>query len=176
MKFSLTRIFATATLALFAGGAFAQDSANRVGDNTDWFVFVESDPTQCWSVSSPKETINTDAQGRIKSVRRGDILLFVSFAPSANVKGQVSFQGGYPFANGSTVEMDIGGTTFEMFTEGETAWSTSEADDSKIVAAMKRGAKATLTGRSSRGTVTKDTFSLLGFTASYDDAAARCGG
>ena len=41
---------------------------------------------------------------------------------------------------------------------------------------MKRGADAVLTARSSRGTITKDTFSLLGFTAAVEDAQKRCSG
>ena len=44
----------------------------------------------------------------------------------------------------------------------------------EIVTAMKRGASAVLTARSSRGTQTKDTFSLLGATAMIEDAEARC--
>jgi invasion protein IalB len=61
-----------------------------------------------------------------------------------------------------------------MFTQGEWAWPANPADDAKIVAAMKRGANATLVGVSSRGTQTKDTFSLTGFTAAVDDAQKRC--
>ncbi len=49
-------------------------------------------------------------------------------------------------------------------------------DDAKIITAMKRGATAILAGRSGRGTNTKDTFSLLGFTAAVEDAGKRCGG
>ena len=79
-------------------------------------------------------------------------------------------------AVGSTVNMNISGNEFELFTEGEWAWPATTADDAKIIAAMKRGADATLTARSSRGTQTKDTFSLLGFTAAVEDAAKRCGG
>jgi hypothetical protein len=37
------------------------------------------------------------------SVRRGDILLFVTFRPGK--PGEISFTGGYPFAGGSTVEV-----------------------------------------------------------------------
>jgi len=40
---------------------------------------------------------------------------------------------------------------------------------------MKRGSEAVVSGVSSRGTKTRDTFSLLGFTASIEDAEARCG-
>ena len=72
--------------------------------------------------------------------------------------------------------MNVGGTEFEMFTEGEWAWPATPADDAKMITAMKRGATAVLTARSSRGTQTKDTFSLLGFTAAVEDAEKRCGG
>ncbi|AJE44753.1 invasion associated locus B family protein [Celeribacter indicus] len=175
MSFSVKQVFLAATFALAAGHAVAQESSNQVASNTDWYVFEEANPSkQCWVVSKPKETVNTDEAGRIKSVRRGEILLFVSYAPSNGVKGQISFAGGYPFASGSEVTLDIGGTSFALFTDGETAWAATAADDEKIVASMKRGAAATLTGHSSRGTVTKDTFSLLGFTASVEEAAKRC--
>ncbi len=153
--------------------AAAQESNNRVAANTDWSVFVESNPKECWGVSAPKETVNT-RDGNVVSARRGDILLFVFYRPEQNVKGQVAFTGGYPFAGGSTVSLDISGTTFELFTEGEWAWPASAEDDAKIVAAMKRGSDAVATARSGRGTVTKDTFSLLGFTATVEEAEKRC--
>lgn len=149
-------------------------STNRVDAKTDWSVFVEDNPTECWGVSTPKNSVNT-RDGRVVAVNRGQTLLMVFYRPSAGAKGQVAFTGGYPFAPGSTVNMNISGTTFELFTEGEWAWPATTADDAKIITAMKRGADAVLSGRSGRGTNTKDTFSLLGFTAAVGDAAKRCG-
>jgi hypothetical protein len=167
---------AAAITGLAVSGALAQaQSTNRVGAETDWSVFVEDNPTECWGVSTPKSSVNS-RDGRVVAVNRGQTLLMVFYRPSAGAKGQVAFTGGYPFASGSTVNMDIGGTTFELFTEGEWAWPATTDDDNKIITAMKRGADAVLTGRSGRGTQTKDTFSLLGFTASVEDAAKRCGG
>ena len=174
----ITKTFAGAAglAALLATGAAAQDqSTNRVAAKTDWSVFVEDNPTECWGVSTPKETVNS-RDGRVVAVNRGQTLLMVFYRPSAGAKGQVAFTGGYPFASGSTVTMDISGTTFELFTEGEWAWPATAEDDSKIITAMKRGADAVLSGRSGRGTATKDTFSLLGFTAAVEDAEKRCGG
>lgn len=174
MKFKLSPVLAAAGLALFAQTAAAQEqSTNRVAAKTDWSVFVEADPKECWGVSAPKETVNTK-DGRVVAVRRGDILMFVFFRPGTGVNGQVTFTGGYPFASGSTVNLDISGTQFELFTEGEWAWPASPEDDAKIITAMKRGASAILSGRSGRGTTTKDTFSLLGFTAALEEAEARC--
>ena len=110
------------------------------------------------------------------AVRRSEILLFVSYWPSESRMGEVSFTGGYPFAEDSTVTMEIGNSTFELFVDGEMAWAASEQEDQRIITAMKRGSEAVLTAVSSRGTQTVDTFSLLGFTAAVEDAETRCGG
>lgn len=173
----LLTYFGVAALAVgMAGSAIAQEtSTNRVAAKTDWSVFVEENPTECWSVSTPKETVNT-RDGRVVAVNRSQTLLMVFYRPGAGANGQVAFTGGYPFASGSTVNINIGGTEFEMFTEGEWAWPATVADDAKFITAMKRGANAVVTGVSGRGTQTKDTFSLLGFTAAIEDAEKRCAG
>lgn len=152
--------------------AGAQVSTNRVAAETDWSVFVEESPKECWGVSAPKETLNT-RDGKPVSARRGDILLFVTFRPGSG-GGEVSFSGGYPFAPGSTVGLDVGGTRFDLFTEGEWAWAGSREEDGKIIAALKAGSSAVLKGKSGRGTETTDTFSLLGVSAALDEAANRC--
>lgn len=176
MKHWLLGVLAGAVIAITSGAASAQEtSTNRVGAQTDWSVFVEDDPTQCWVVSTPRQTVNT-RDGREVSVTRGEILLFVSFWPGQERRGEVSFTGGYPFAPGSTVTMQIGESRFELFTEDQTAWAASAQDDQSIITAMKRGADAVLTARSARGTQTQDTFSLRGFTAAVEDADARCAG
>lgn len=163
-----------AVFAVLATGAWAQqESTNQVAANTAWSVFEDNDPRECWAVSAPTETVNTK-DGRAVSVRRGDILLMTFYRPAAGVTGQVAFTGGYPFAPGSTVNMNIGGKQFELFTEGDWAWPASAEDDATIIAAMRAGSDAVLTARSSRGTQTKDTFSLLGYTAASDEAAKRC--
>jgi len=175
MNFKFSRIFGVVAALAIGTSAQAQESSNRVAANTDWSVFVEDNPTECWGVSAPKETVNT-RDGQVVQARRGDILLFVFYRPSASVQGQVAFTGGYPFASGSTASLVIAGTTFQLFTEGEWAWPATPEDDAKIVAAMKRGADAVVTAQSGRGTITKDTFSLLGFTAAEEEAAKRCAG
>lgn len=162
-------------LTLCSLSAAAQEQSNRVAAETDWAVFQGNEPKECWAVTAPKETVNT-RDGRVVSVRRGDILLFVTFRPEQNIAGEVSFTGGYPFADGSTATLEIDDTTFELFTEGEYAWPATPADDQKIVTAIKRGSDAVVTARSSRGTETKDTFSLLGATAMIEEAENLCAG
>lgn len=173
MKSYVAGVVALSAALSWSSGAFAQESSNRVQANTDWSVFVESDPKECWAVSAPKETVNT-RDGNVVSVRRGDVLLFVFFRPGEGVSGQLAFTGGYPFAGGSTVDLDVDGTRYSLFTEGEWAWPAKPEDDVAIVAAMRKGAAATLVARSGRGTVTTDKFSLSGFTAAVTEAENRC--
>lgn len=175
MIFKISRAFCVVVACAIGTISFAQESSNRVAANTDWSVFTEDSPKECWAVSAPKETVNTK-DGQTVAVRRSEVLLMVFFRPGTSAQGQVTFTGGYPFASGSTVDMDIAGTTFTLFTEGEWAWPATLEDDAKIVAAMKRGADTTLTARSGRGTQTADKFSLLGFTAAEEDASKRCAG
>ncbi|MEI4196107.1 invasion associated locus B family protein [Roseovarius sp. E0-M6] len=162
-----------ALAAIASPVAAQQESTNQVAANTAWSVFEDSDPKECWAVSAPTETVNT-RDGRVVAVRRGSILLMTFFRPDADVSGQVAFTGGYPFAGGSTVNVNVDGNSFELFTEGEWAWPANAQDDAKIIAAMKLGADVTLTARSSRGTTTKDTFSLIGYTAAVEEASKRC--
>jgi hypothetical protein len=159
---------------LAASTAAAQEQTdNRVAASTDWSVFQETDPVECFSVSAPKEQVNT-RNGEPVEVQRGETLLFVFYRPAEGVNGQVTFTGGYPFAPDSTVSLEVGGTAYQLFTEGEWAWPATPEDDARIVAAMKAGSEAVLTGQSGRGTVTRDTFSLLGFTAAVEEAGSRC--
>ncbi|MBY5971457.1 invasion associated locus B family protein [Pseudooceanicola marinus] len=170
------RVFAAAALvACAATGAFAQQdtSENQVSAQTDWSVFEDTDPRECWAVSVPKETVNT-RDGEVVSVRRSEIQLMAFYRPGASVSGQLAFTGGYPFAEGSTVNLNVDGNEYELYTEGEWAWPATTSDDSRIMASMKAGSEAVLTARSSRGTVTRDTFSLMGFTAAVEDSERRC--
>jgi hypothetical protein len=160
-------------LAAFAAGPALAQSAERVAAHTDWSVFVANSPKECYIVSPPKSSDAT-RDGQPAEVQRGDIRLFVAFRPGDNVTNEVSFTGGYPF---SSVTLAVGSESYTLTPgdgdAGEWAW-TAPADDSRVVASLRRGSTATLTGTSARGTRTEDTFSLAGFTAAVEDAAARC--
>jgi hypothetical protein len=172
----MTRIVMGAGLAAFSGGVWAQDTAaqsdNLVATKTDWSVFVEESPKECWGISTPKQTVNT-RDGKPVSVRRSTITLWVTFRPGQPV-GEVSFTGGYAYASGSKVSLNVEGTKFEMVTEGEYAWTANQDEDAKVLLALQKGTTAILTGTSAKGTKTEDTFSLRGFTAAMTEAADRC--
>ena len=175
----MANFFKTAALGIAAAviattGAWAQTSES-VGAKRDWSIFKQgaADQRHCWIVTQPL-TSTAKRGGQPVSVNRGDIFLMISIRPGGGAKNEVSFMSGYPFKKSGSVKLEIGSADFELFTEGEAAWTDSGAQDDKVVAAMRRGAKAIITGVSSRGTTTVDTFSLLGFTAALTEARALC--
>ena len=104
-------LLVAAMAAPAATRATAQESENRVSTQTDWSVFVEDDPRQCWIVSAPKSIRNT-RDGREVQARRGDIRLFVSrSSPARTARARSAVTGGYPYRGDSTVTLTIGSDT-----------------------------------------------------------------
>lgn len=160
-------------LALLGGAATAQ---TRIDAKKDWSIFEAGSGAQkvCWIVSQPTES-KAFRGGQEVSVNRGDIFLMVSVRPGDKVQSEVSFLAGYPFKGGSKVKITVGNKNFELFTDGENAWTTSSQEDSRLAAAFRAGASARVEGVSARGTTTRDAFSLSGFTAALKAAQGNCG-
>ncbi|MEO1292858.1 MAG: invasion associated locus B family protein [Pseudomonadota bacterium] len=175
------RIGKTIALALVGVAAVTAEAGAQTNESVaafrDWSVFNPDNPKECYIVAVPS---SSDAQrgGASVTVSRGDILLFVTIRPADGVDKEISFTGGYPFRNGSTVEVQIGGDKFAMAPGSgdsqEWAWPPSPSADVELVNAMKAGSNAQITAISSRGTTTIDQFSLLGFTAALEEAERLC--
>ncbi|MGZ0244927.1 MAG: invasion associated locus B family protein, partial [Alphaproteobacteria bacterium] len=73
------------------------------------------------------------------------------------------------------VQVAIGAKKFDLFTNGDTAWARSTKDDRNLATAMRGGARMVVTGQSSRGTKTKDTYSLSGISAAHKAIGKACG-
>lgn len=159
-----------AALALAAGvsAAFAQEP-KLLGEFSDWAVYTYKGKTGtvCYAVSQPKDSSP-------KNVNRDPVHFLITNRPGDQVRGEVNTIIGYPFAKGSTATVEIDGADFTLFTSGDGAWADSSKKDGQVVAAMKRGASMTVTGRSQRGTKTVDKYSLSGVTAAVAKIDSTC--
>ena len=160
-------------LSFYGSNVTAEEILDKVAVQLGWSVFVADSPKICFVTSAPNKTVN-ERDNVVVSVNRGKIQLFVAYRPQDKTEGTVTFTGGYSFSEDRNVIMKIDATTYEMGTNGEWAFPPNDEADKKIIAAMKSGSEALVTALSRRGTVTKDTFSLLGFTAAFKEAKRRC--
>jgi len=155
---------------LFSSSAFANSVPSEIGEYGDWtaYTYKEGKNLVCYMASTPKKD-----EGNYK--KRGDIYAVVTHRPGEKSFNVVNFVAGYTHKAGSNVVVKIGTTTFKnLFTNGENAWAPDSATDKKLIEEMKRGQRMIVEGVSARGTKTKDTYSLSGFTGAYRAISAKC--
>jgi invasion protein IalB len=147
--------------------AVAQEP-KAIGRYGEWVAYTVKAQKQlvCYIASQP-----TKEKGKYK--RRGDVFARVSHRPAAKSFGVVSFVAGYTYKQDSDVLVSIGGNEFTLYTDAGTAWADDKLDR-KLVAAMKAGRTMEVRGTSSRGTLTKDTYSLAGFTRAHQEIGKAC--
>ena len=172
----------TYPLESFSQSSNTDPLADPLFTQADWSVYTSVSQKQCWLASEPKKSVNTK-DGKKAVVNRGRSFLWVSFWAKTEDRGQVSFTGGYPYNPGEVLDFNIDNKKFDLGVppEGDYpeytfnfAWAADAKADKEIITAMKRGSTAIITGFSKRGTKTRDTFSLMGFTAALKDAEKRC--
>lgn len=148
--------------------ASAQDQT-RLGAFKYWSAFTADAPDGkvCWAATAP---ISTDYSGD----SRGDVFMMVSMWPSRGIENEISIISGYPYDEKRTVAAKIKSATFSFFTSTDGAWLETRGEETAMVKAMKAGAKTSVTGYSSSGARSNDSFSLLGFTAAYNAAKKAC--
>jgi hypothetical protein len=105
--------------------------------------------------------------------KRGDnyILVYKILGSDENI---VQVEAGYKYNLNKDIAVKIDNTFFSFYStedSSETAWTN---DDDKVIYAMKKGLGLVLSGESSRGTITNDTYTLKGFTAAINKLNKDC--
>ena len=105
--------------------------------------------------------------------KRGDtyILVYKIIGTDENI---VQVEAGYKYNLDKNITVNIDNSSFNFYStedSSETAWTD---DDKKVIYAMKTGLDLLLSGESSRGTITNDTYTLKGFTAAVNKLNKDC--
>ena len=106
-----------------------------------------------------------------KYTQRGDTYL-IAFRINKDPEITIQVNAGYNYDEDKPIKLAIDGTSFELFGQGDSAWSQNE--DKEIIFAMKKGRDMFIEGHSTRGTLTKDTYTLIGFTSAFNKLKKDC--
>ena len=99
---------------------------------------------------------------------------FVSTRPAERVVNEVSIMIGYALKPGSESSLEVGGSAYAMYTQGDGLWIKNAAEEEQMVNAMRKSAEVTVKGISAKGTETTDVFSLKGLAQALDRLAQDC--
>ncbi len=154
--------------------AAKEDSPAFLGTFKDWSAYSRGsrDSKVCYILSEPK--VKEPA-----SVNRDPAYFLINDWPGRSAKGEAEVVPGYQYREGSTVTVQVGKEKFAFFTKNQGssggAWVLNPADEKHLLAAMRGGLTAIVTGTSKRGTETRDIYGLSGMSDALDKIHDACG-
>ena len=150
-----------------AGGA----EPTLIGQYGTWGAYTATPAGRkvCFALAKPSSS-KTNPPNR----PRDPAYAFVSTRPAEKVVNEVSIMIGYALKPGSESSLEVGGSAFAMYTQGDGLWIKNAAEEEQMVAAMRKSAEVTVKGVSAKGTETIDVFSLKGLSQALDRLAQDC--
>ena len=143
---------------LFSNTAYALEKGK--------WIFIKNDE-YCYIGSIP---IETDLP---KEKKRGDTYILV-YKLVGNQDSVIQVEAGYNYKLNKDIIIKIDSTNYKFYTTEDVSNSAWTKDDAKVIFAMKKGLELVITGESSRGTITNDTYTLKGFTSAFDQLTKNC--
>ena len=86
----------------------------------------------------------------------------------------VQIEAGYSYKVPSDIIISIDKGEYKFYTTEDLPTAAWTEEDAKVIFAMKKGLELKVTGESSRGPITNDSYTLNGFTASYNKLINDC--
>jgi len=176
---ALSRRLTIATL-IAAGVALAPLASAQADDPTllgafgAWSAFSNGtgDGKVCYALSSPTAKLPA-------KIKRDPVYFLINDWPRRGAKAEPEVVPGYQYKDNSKATVQVGSDKFDFFTKNEDgvggAWVEQQADEVRLIDAMKSGQQIVVTGISKRGTMTHDTYSLKGISDALDKIHATCG-
>jgi hypothetical protein len=149
----------------------AEAKPTLLGQFADWGAYTASLEGKkiCFAIAKP-----TSAETKPPNRPRNQPYMFITSRPADKVTNEVSVSIGYPLKGGSEASVEVGATTFALYTLGDGAWIKNMAEEAHMVDVMRQGDTAVVHGESSRGTQSTDTYSLKGLAEALDRVAQEC--
>ncbi len=141
-----------------------------LGTYKDWeaFTYEANNTPVCYIYSTPSKSSAS------KKVLRDPVYVLITHYSGRKPKGQVSTIIGYPFKDSSKARLEIDGSAYDLFTNGDSAWIGTPTQEQAVIAALKSAQSLTIIGTSWKGTETTDTYSLNGFSQAMDKIDRAC--
>ena len=140
-----------------------------IGTYSGWkaYHFQDKAGQVCFMSRQPEKQ-----QGNFK--KRGEVFFFVTHWSGEKDKNVVSVSNGYGFKQKSLATLSFKGKKFNLFTQGEMAWTKDQAEDVAVIKELQSGSSMSIKGTSSRGTETADTYNLKGSAEAYKAIIKQC--
>ena len=156
MKIFLGHFFSLCILFSFQGLTLEKGKWNFT--KTDEYCYIGSLATE--TDLSPEKT-------------RGEYYILV-YKNIGNPELIVQLEAGYDYKLGKDIIVKIDKGIYNFYTTEDLPAAAWTNEDNNVIFAMKKGLELIVTGESSRGTITNDTYTLNGFTSAINKLTKDC--
>jgi invasion protein IalB len=142
-----------------------------LGQYGEWGAYM-ADPggkKVCFAIAKP-----TAAETTPPNRPRNPVYMFLSTRPADKVANELSIIAGYPLKAGTEASIEVGSTSYALYTQQDGAWIKNATEEAQLIDAMRQGQTAVVKGVSARGTQSTDTYSLKGLTQALERTAQDC--
>ncbi len=105
--------------------------------------------------------------------KRGDFYVIV-YKFKGNPETIVQIEAGYDYNTDEDIIVTIDKGDYIFYSTEDIPSSAWTENDKSVIFAMKKGLEMSVKGQSSRGTITNDSYTLTGFTSSYNKLNDNC--
>jgi hypothetical protein len=156
-------------LVLAGALGVAASAAELLGTHADWKVYRHGTggESMCFAVTEASEANPTGGERQTPHI-------YVTAWPKAAIKAEISVLVGLALKTGAEINVEVDGTRFELFSDGDRAYVGDANEELRLLEAMRRGKSMTVSATSEAGKPTRDIYSLLGVTAAVQAIAADC--
>ncbi len=155
-------------LVLFVSfSAFAEEEVTPIGHFSAWRAYkgVQNGQTTCYMAATPLRS----------SQKREDAYLMIARHKEAKKYNEIVVYLGAPYHKNSQPTIGVDNQkAVALVPSGDKAWVKSTTDESNLISKMIEGNIVRVTGKSARGTVLKDSYSLKGFTKALEAVTKEC--
>src|SRR6267378_5292125 len=125
--------------------------AQPLGQSGSWTAYQAQDGTGlvCYVMAQPQKSEPAGSSRKAMAM--------VTHRPGEKIANVVSFVEGYPIKPGSEVQIDIGGSKFDLFTKDDSAWARTAELDRMIVTTLGTAKQVVVRATPQKGPATSDT-------------------
>jgi hypothetical protein len=159
---------------LFASPVAAE--IKRLGKFQYWEAYTEgaNETLQCFIISTPQRK-------QPRGAKRGEIFFTITHRPFTGTFNEPAIRVGYPMTDKLMPSAEIDGMKFRFFSgthaktgADEWSWLADLEQAEALITRLKAGSLMVYSGQSKRGTQTRDSYSLMGFTRALDTIDKAC--
>ena len=144
------------------------ENPKSLGKYKNWeaFSYDDNKGKVCFAQTIPLERSP-------KNLKREPSRLFVTFRKVDKIKNEISVTSGHDYKT-SSVTAKSGKNDFSLFSKGNFAWILDGEEEFNLIKTMKKASRLSITAKTTKGSQTKDLYSMMGFTKAYNTARKSC--